>query len=462
MITRIILIMAVVCDTMLSRSQPVPGFTTSTLTPLSTGYYLLTVLKSQGKELAAFNIILDSSAIPVYYYHLPRAQTTSDFKFHNTGQFSYHSNKKVYLLDHTLKCVDSLTCVNGVTTDDHDFLMTEGKNIVLLGNENLRKDLMKYRLFSKKNQPGSDTATVKSNVIQEINNQRKVVFEWHAWDHYNFDDIDTAYLKEPHNVDWTHVNAIEHHRDGNLLINARNFNEVTKVSRETGKILWRLGGKKNQFRFMNDSQMFVAQHNIVMLKNGNITLFDNGDPGPPFHPATAREYRLDEKNLTATLVWSYTDNAQSHSRKGTGNVQRLDNGNTLINYGHTSNSQVMFNIIDRNGKKLFEILQSDTFRVYRVYSVSLPQLNKQRPRIRSRVDVNDGIYLSTATGHQKYLWSTGDTTQSIKVKNKGVYFVYVSQPHNGSRYGMIRSPDFNFDPAKPEEMPAAPVKNKLK
>ena len=51
--------------------------------------------------------------------------------------------------------------------------------------------------------------------------------------------------KEPY--DYFHVNSVDLDRDGNVLISARNTSGVYKLSRATGAILWRLGGKRSDF-----------------------------------------------------------------------------------------------------------------------------------------------------------------------------------------------------------------------
>ena len=38
-----------------------------------------------------------------------------------------------------------------------------------------------------------------------------------------------------------------------LMISSRHLNEITKISRTTGDIIWRFGGKNNQFTFVNDT-----------------------------------------------------------------------------------------------------------------------------------------------------------------------------------------------------------------
>lgn len=82
------------------------------------------------------------------------------------------------------------------------------------------------------------------------------------------------------------------------------MDEITKINRQTGEIIWRLGGKNNQFTFINNTTGFSHQHAIRRLPNENITLFDNRN-FPSLQFSSAVEYELDEQNKNATLLWEY-------------------------------------------------------------------------------------------------------------------------------------------------------------
>ena len=69
-------------------------------------------------------------------------------------------------------------------------------------------------------------------------------------------------------VDYAHGNAIEVDGDGNLILSSRHFSEVTKINRLSGEIMWRWGGKNNQFTFIGDSTGFSYQHTIRRLPAG--------------------------------------------------------------------------------------------------------------------------------------------------------------------------------------------------
>ena len=92
--------------------------------------------------------------------------------------------------------------------------------------------------------------------------------------------------------------------DGTLLLSSRHLDEIMKIDRQTGDIIWRWGGKNNEFTFVDDTRGFSHQHAVRRIPNGDVTLFDNGNfHSPPF--SRALEYRLDELGKTATLVWEY-------------------------------------------------------------------------------------------------------------------------------------------------------------
>lgn len=210
--------------------------------------------------------------------------------------------------------------------------------------------------------PGGDSAaSVIGLVIQEIDAQKRSVFTWRGWDHFQITDATHENLTAA-TIDYVHGNAIEPDFDGNLLVSSRHMDEITKIDRSTGEIIWRMGGKNNQFTFANDSLGFSHQHAIRRLPNGNISLYDNGNfHNTPFSRAV--EYQLDEQTKKATLVWEYRNNPATYGM-AMGYVQRLDNGNTLIGWGST-NPSVTEIAPDRTN--LFELTLAPGMYSYRAF-----------------------------------------------------------------------------------------------
>ena len=152
-----------------------------------------------------------------------------------------------------------------------------------------------------------------------------VVWNWHLFDHH-----------EPGSdrVDYSHTNTIEPDpRDGSIILSCRNMNQLVKVSRSSGEILWRLG-VGGDFE-MDPADLFYHQHSPELQPNGNILLFDNGTGRPEAHGgqfSRALELRVDEKARKAEAVWSYRHEPDLFCPIWS-DADRLPNGNTLITFG---------------------------------------------------------------------------------------------------------------------------------
>jgi hypothetical protein len=161
-------------------------------------------------------------------------------------------------------------------------------------------------------------------------------------------------------VDYVHCNALELDFDRNLLISSRNLDEVTKIDRNTGEVLWRMGGTQNEFTLVGDTQWYWRQHAVRRTASGTITLFDNGNYHVPSE-SRAVEYAVDEAAKVARLIWEYRHTPARYA-PFTGNVQRLPTGNTLISWGNLG----IVTEVRRDGTKAFEMrFAQDGVRTYR-------------------------------------------------------------------------------------------------
>ena len=267
-------------------------------------------------------------------------QPAYDFKVQPNGELSYaevivnytsYAKVRWIVMDTSLTPVDTFQCGNGYTADLHDFLLLPNGHALVLAFDPEPVDL------SKVIPGGNPDATVIGAVIQEINASKNVVFQWRTWDYIPITD---SYIDLTTNVvDLIHGNAFDVDNDGNILFSMRHLSTIVKIDRQTGNIDWFLGGKQNQFTFLNEHESnspnyFSFQHDVHILPNGDITMFDNGNQHtPPYSRAV--EYKLDEINKTADLVWEYRHTPDIYSF-AMGSVQKLSNGNTFIGWGYAS------------------------------------------------------------------------------------------------------------------------------
>jgi hypothetical protein len=308
-------------------------------------------------------IIIDNNGIPIYYNRRPNSQIF--FKVQPNGLLTYGDNFSHYFysMDSSYAIIDSFSIGNGYVTDDHEFQMLSNGHSLLLAYDPqpVRMDTIVTG--------GDSSAIVIGLIVQEIDINKNVVFQWRSWDHYQITDATEDINLTQHTIDYVHGNAIELDFDGNLLISARHMDEITKINRQTGEIIWRLGGLKsrnNQFQFINDPITFSHQHDIRRLPNGNVTLYDNGNLHTP-KISRAREYNLDESNKTVELIWAHTNEPPIY-KSGLGNVQKLSGNNTFIGWGGWINQgDEAISEVQQDGSVALEIFLADTFINYRAF-----------------------------------------------------------------------------------------------
>ncbi len=267
-------------------------------------------------------MILENNGTPYFYRRVERR--TRDFKLQPTGHLSRMVTPSSGLsdgwevLDSNYNSMGVYAAKNGYSTDDHEFVMTKVGTYLIIAAD--------YRTIDGRN--------LRGNHVQEVDIATgEVVFQWLSWDHLDYQDA-------PHgndsNRDYIHMNSIAVDYDSNLVMSLRNQDQCIKIDRVTGDIIWRLGGVKNQFNFINDQYKLAYQHHFqpVPGKPDHYTVFDNGEYRIP-NFSRGVEFKLDTDNMTAEKVWELRTNPDRFSH-WMGSVQRLSNGNTLVNWADAS------------------------------------------------------------------------------------------------------------------------------
>jgi hypothetical protein len=312
-----------------------------------------------------WNVIFDNSGQPVWYSKYPDERR--DMKVQHNGVMTMLARDEGG--DHfngfntNYQQIAQYWTTNGFYGDEHELqVLADGTYFVTaLNTETV--DMSRYIAG------GLTNASVIESAIQEFTAAGDLIFQWRAWDHINildeqqFIDLRSSYF------DFPHMNAIDVDTDGNILLSSRNTSEITKIDRNTGLVIWRLGGVESDFTFPNDPLNGPANlHAIRVVATNQYTLFDDGNlHNPPVSRGV--EYQVDTNSMTATVVWQYPPiTTTSLYAYYMGNTQRLTNGNTLIDWAVTNLPKLTE--VTPNGTKAFEMNWVNHWEAYRVWRCS--------------------------------------------------------------------------------------------
>jgi outer membrane protein assembly factor BamB len=317
---------------------------------------------------------VDSSGRVLWFSEVTNGQVAADFRVQsyrgkpvltwaqqsNFGKLAGPTSVN-YIADDTYHIIATVRAGNGLNEDAHEFLLTAQGTALITIYDVVTADLSSVG--------GSKNAQVWEGSIQEIDVATgKVIFEWHSLGKVAFDE---SYWPLPDSStaawDYIHINGIAIDDDGNLLLSARHTSTVYKLDRHTGAVIWRLGGKKSDFRF-GAGAAFSFQHNAVAAGPETIRVFDNEvNPKPVLPSSRVIWLKLNLSAKTATLIRSI--NHPDHlSAVSQGNAQLLDNGDTFVGWGELAH----FSEFDSNGRMIFDATLPKGYDTYRAYRFRWP------------------------------------------------------------------------------------------
>jgi hypothetical protein len=282
-----------------------PAYTVTTTPAAGTEDVLLT-------PSAKYLLIVDRAGRPLYY------RTFAPSVVENFQQYTLPDGEIVYstlvgaaagswalgamhLMDARF---NDLGDVQLLPAGSHQVLPAEGHDFILLDEDHYVAMSYVQRTvdLSGLNPSWSSQAVVMNAVVQEVDSA-EVLFEWDSA------NVPSLYADSIYNnsyasnavSDYLHLNSMDIDPvDGNFIFSFRHTSSVVKVDRTTGKILWTLGGKEDDFDLTTD-QVFSFQHYVRKQPDGSLWVFDNGNN---LHQTRIIAFVLDEANKK---VVSFTD-----------------------------------------------------------------------------------------------------------------------------------------------------------
>ncbi len=312
-----------------------------------------------------YNLILDNNGNPVFYWIVPDSRR--DFKVQETGVITMTVRSGFggggYIgVDNTFTVVDTFFAPPGYMIDEHELLVLPNGHYLITAMTERQVDMRQYV------SGGNPNATVIDYHLIEMDGNDNPVFIWRSDDpgNYEITDADERSVNlRGQTIDYLHTNSIGIDLDGNYLITPKIMNEVTKINKNTGEIMWRLGGKKNEFTYVDLDGFVYMQHCIRVLPNGNYLIFDNGNYHTPHPYSRALEFKVDTVNMTATKVWEFRNTPNDYYAPYKGNIQQLPNGNRLISWGLENLPKLTEVRLDKS--KAFEMNYVQPVQCYRVW-----------------------------------------------------------------------------------------------
>ena len=307
-----------------------------------------------------YGLVIDNTGRVVWYYRFPSGPGLN-FQPQPNGRFVARPNPapgepaRWIEISPLGEVTRTMGCARSLAARPHDMLALEDGSYWLLCDEARVMDLSPVG--------GMPDARVTGTVIQHVGAGADLRFEWSPFDHFAITDLDPA-ERTGANVNWTHGNALALDGNGSLYVSFRNLDEVTRIDIHSGQVVWRMGGRANQFAFA-DSRVppFHGQHGLRVVGPGELLLLDNlGEPGE----SRAERYTVDHPTRTARLVGSYGTRPGVIGELG-GTTQALPGNRLLVSFGNGARVEEY----DRRGDLVWRIHGNPgyVFRAHRIPSL---------------------------------------------------------------------------------------------
>lgn len=238
------------------------------------------------------------------------------------------------IIDQHYKVIKKIKAQKGYTADVHEFTITKRNTALFTAVKQVPADLTEYG--------GPEDGYFDNYSIQEVDLMTgELLFFWNVLAHVDPADsmMPASSAIDSNNIwDCFHVNSVEEGPGNTILVSMRNMWTIYNIDKETGNIIWQLGGKQSDFALELDAE-FSWQHDARHRSGNRISLFDDAccasPSSQPDGPARGLILQLDFQHMTA-----YVDRTYYHDPllfvPSQGNLQKLPNGNQFVGWGQES------------------------------------------------------------------------------------------------------------------------------
>lgn len=338
--------------------------------------YLFVGLGAQGRTQPG-PMILDNHGQPVWFRPLPGYLWEANFRpwtLHGQPVLAWwqgtvvlpvgYGKGEAVVVDRRYRELTRIRPAGGLSMDVHELQLTDaGTALFFTYPRVVEQDLRALG--------GPRRGRVLESVLQEVDVRTgRLLLQWRSLDHI---PVDESYRAPADPFDYVHLNSIEIAPDGHLLLSGRHTFAVYKIHRRTGRVIWRLGGRRSDFALARGAR-FSWQHDARAPGTGTITLFDDGSDGRTRTEAASRGLVLevDERRRQARVRREYR-HPRPISSDAMGSVQTLPGGHVLVGWG----SQPFCTEFDAEGGLIADVRLPRGQQSYRAYR--LPWSGRPQP-----------------------------------------------------------------------------------
>uniref|UniRef100_UPI00366D9888 arylsulfotransferase family protein n=1 Tax=Plantactinospora solaniradicis TaxID=1723736 RepID=UPI00366D9888 len=308
--------------------------------------------------------ILDNQGRPIWFHEIDEGAFATNFRVqtyrgqevltwweggaNNTGQgwgVGYIADKN-YQIIATVGAPDD-------RLDFHEFRLTERGTALVM--------LFRTRPYDLTPIGGPPDANMGESGFREVDVATgEVIREWWSLDHVPpTESYVTGSVLEK---SYFHMNSVALDVDGHYLLSARHTNTVYKVHRQTGEIIWRLGGRRSDFQ-LDDGATFSGQHDAEPEGRNIYRIFDNAlTESQPGNESRVIWLKVDPLRKVAKLVREVR-HPERMSVEAEGGSFRLPNHNTIVSWGRSGRVSEF----TASGSLVFDAALPPTHSTYRAY-----------------------------------------------------------------------------------------------
>lgn len=277
----------------------------------------------------------------VRWYFTSEDPVLNNFMAHPSGEYTIFGTadgvRQYRVLNERGEIVRHIGCI-GRETRFHEIRILAGGDYWAMCDHPILTDLS--------SRGGAADGTVTWTTLQHVDSDGTLLFEFDTSEHFSLDDIDPAAIVGATNLNITHGNALAFAADGDILASWRSLDEITKIDPASGEVVWRLGGRANQFTITDPTRSFARQHGLRVVGPGVIQFLDNGTSPP----SRLVRYAIDDQALTAVLTLEFSDPGDAYTFVG-GNTDVLPDGSSLVSFGQAG----VVEEVDTSGTLTFQL-----------------------------------------------------------------------------------------------------------